>query len=61
LVSYTYDGNGNLKTRTDALGHVTSWEYDAQNRGLLERVPARGLAGRQSCSRVGQAEWRGRT
>jgi RHS repeat-associated protein len=26
--SYTYDGDGNLASRTDPNGHVTSWTYD---------------------------------
>lgn len=29
---YRYDANDNLKTETDALNQVTSYEYDAQNR-----------------------------
>ena len=37
-VSYTYDGNGNLKTRADAGGRVTRYDYDAQDR--LARVTA---------------------
>jgi len=31
-VGYTYDNNGNVKTRTDAAGHVTRYDYDALNR-----------------------------
>lgn len=31
-VTSTYDNNGNLKTRTDAAGRVTSYDYDALNR-----------------------------
>lgn len=30
-VTYTYDNNGNLKTRTDAAGHSTSYLYDQQD------------------------------
>lgn len=37
-VGYTYDGNGNVKTRTDNLGRVTSYDYDAQDR--LHKVTA---------------------
>lgn len=37
-VDYRYDGNGNLRTRTDAAGRVTAYYYDAHNR--LERVEA---------------------
>ncbi|MFN9974704.1 MAG: RHS repeat domain-containing protein, partial [Phycisphaerae bacterium] len=28
----TYDKAGNVRTRTDALNRVTTWEYDALNR-----------------------------
>lgn len=31
-ISYTYDANGNLRTRTDAAGKVTAYEYDQANR-----------------------------
>lgn len=31
-VDYRYDGNGNLRSRTDAANRVTLYEYDAQNR-----------------------------
>jgi len=31
-MDYTYDGNGNLKTATDALLHVTRYDYDNANR-----------------------------
>lgn len=31
-VGYTYDGNGNLKTRTDAANHTTQYFYDALER-----------------------------
>lgn len=37
-VTYTYDNNGNVKTRTDAAGHQTLWDYDPQNR--VERSTA---------------------
>jgi RHS repeat-associated protein len=40
-VSYTYDGNGNLKTNTDAAGRVTSNDYDPQNR-LIRSTAADG-------------------
>ena len=31
-VGYTYDNNGNIKTRSDAAGHTTRYDYDAVNR-----------------------------
>ncbi len=31
-LDYTYDGNGNLLSRTDAASHVTRYEYNALNR-----------------------------
>jgi RHS repeat-associated protein len=34
--TYAYDGNGNVRSITDAAGKVITYEYDAQNR--LERV-----------------------
>lgn len=37
-VDYRYDNNGNLLTRTDRLGYVTRYEYDAQDR--LRRIIA---------------------
>ncbi|MBY0240936.1 MAG: hypothetical protein K2X55_16610, partial [Burkholderiaceae bacterium] len=37
-LDYTYDGNGNVMTVTDALSRVTRFEYDAQNR--LKKVTA---------------------
>lgn len=37
-VDFTYDGNGNVKTRTDALGRVAYYDYDAQNR--LSKITA---------------------
>jgi RHS repeat-associated protein len=41
-IGYTYDGNGNLITRTDNLGHTTRYDYDAQNR--LHKVTAPDLS-----------------
>jgi len=38
-VSYTYDGNGNLKTSTDAAGRVVVLDYDAQNRRIKSTAP----------------------
>ena len=32
LVQYTYDGNGNVATRTDNRGWMTTFNYDALNR-----------------------------
>jgi RHS repeat-associated protein len=31
-VTFTYDNNGNVKTRTDVAGRLTQYSYDAQNR-----------------------------
>jgi RHS repeat-associated protein len=40
LVTYTYDGNGNLKTVTDALGRVTTHDYDELDRLIKVTVMA---------------------
>ena len=37
--SYTYDGNGNLKSIVDALGRTTSYEYDGHNRLTKQSLP----------------------
>lgn len=37
-ITYGYDANGNVKTRADAAGHTTRYEYDARNR--LSQVTA---------------------
>ena len=42
-VNYTYDGNGNVKTRTDAGGHVTRYNYDVQNRLVQVTAPDNGV------------------
>jgi len=42
-VSYTYDGNGNLLTRTDAAGRVTQYQYDALNRLIRVTAPDNGV------------------
>jgi len=42
-VSYSYDNNGNLKTRADAAGRVTSYEYDARNRVTKVTAPDGGI------------------
>ncbi|WP_101909222.1 RHS repeat domain-containing protein [Marasmitruncus massiliensis] len=36
VVSYTYDRLGNKLSQTDALGHVTKWEYDYAGRVVKE-------------------------
>jgi YD repeat-containing protein len=41
-VSYTYDGNGNVVSVTDAMGHVVTNQYDALNR--LTRTTSSGGA-----------------
>jgi RHS repeat-associated protein len=43
LVTHTYDNNSNLKTRTDATGRVTSYDYDAQNRVTKTTAPDGGI------------------
>jgi YD repeat-containing protein len=39
VLSYSYDGDNNLVTATDALGNVTSYAFDAAQRELSERDP----------------------
>ena len=43
LVNFAYDKNGNLVTRTDVAGRVTSYEYDAQDRLTKVTEPAGGI------------------
>jgi RHS repeat-associated protein len=42
-VQYTYDNNGNVKTRTDAGGRTTRYDYDAQNRLYSVTAPDTGV------------------
>jgi RHS repeat-associated protein len=42
-IKYTYDNNGNVKTRTDAANHVTKYDYDAQNRLITLTAPDNGV------------------
>ena len=42
-VNYTYDNNGNLKTRVDAAGHTTRYDYDALNRVITVTAPDNGV------------------
>lgn len=42
-LGYTYDGNGNLKTRTDAAGRITRYDYDALNRLVQVTAPDGGV------------------
>lgn len=42
-ITYTYDNNGNVKTRSDAAGHITSYEYDAQDRLVRRTAPDGGI------------------
>jgi len=41
-VNYGYDNNGNLKTRTDAAGRVTRYDYDKQDRLVKVTAPDNG-------------------
>ena len=43
VVTYTYDKNSNVKTRTDAVGHTTVYEYDAQDRVTRLTAPDGGI------------------
>jgi RHS repeat-associated protein len=42
-ITYAYDNNGNVKTRTDAAGHQTAYIYDAQNRVSQMTAPDGGI------------------
>lgn len=42
-VTYTYDANGNVKTRTDAANRQTKYDYDAQNRLIRTTAPDTGI------------------
>lgn len=42
-VTYVYDGNGNLISRTDAASRATYWHYDAQNRVDQMTAPDGGI------------------
>ena len=42
-VTYSYDSNSNLKTRTDVAGHVTAYEYDPQDRVKKVTAPDGGI------------------
>jgi YD repeat-containing protein len=39
VVTFTYDANGNVKTRTDVGRRVTQWSYDQQNRLIWVKAP----------------------
>lgn len=41
--TFGYDNNGNLKTRTDAVGRTTYFDYDAQNRLIRRTAPDGGV------------------
>ncbi|MCY4745682.1 DUF6531 domain-containing protein [Pelomonas sp. UHG3] len=43
LATYSYDGNGNLRTAQDAQGRTTTFTYDAQGRLSTHRAPDGGL------------------
>ena len=42
-VSYSYDGNSNLKVRTDGAGHTTRYDYDAFDRLIRLTAPDNGV------------------
>ncbi len=42
-MALTYDANGNVKTRIDAAGRITSHDYDAQNRLIKTTAPDGGV------------------
>jgi RHS repeat-associated protein len=54
-VTYVYDNNGNVKTRTDAAGRSTTYLYDALNRLTRTTMPDGGvtLIGYDAKGRVG--------
>jgi YD repeat-containing protein len=39
VTSYSYDGNGNVLTRTDANNHQTTYAYDGLSRLVSETGP----------------------
>ena len=39
MTRYAYDAAGNMTSLTDPDGNVTSWTYDALNRGVSETNP----------------------
>jgi YD repeat-containing protein len=45
VVTFTYDHNGNVKTRTDAANRVTQYSYDAHNRLTQTIAPDGGITG----------------
>lgn len=45
-LGYTFDAMGNLASKTDALGHVTRYEYDANKNRIREILPLEGHAKR---------------
>jgi YD repeat-containing protein len=54
--SYTYYPNGQVQTKTDALGNITAYTYDAQGREIT-RVEAKGT----SLERTISTTWQGAT
>ena len=55
-VTYAYDGNGNLLTRTDAGNRVTSYSYDALNRVKTLTAPDNGIV-TYNYDTEGQLQW----
>ncbi|MGS1119547.1 hypothetical protein [Rhodanobacter sp. UC4436_H3] len=43
VTTYSYDGNGNVLSMTDAAGHVTSYQYDALDR-VMQKTEAGGAS-----------------
>jgi len=54
--TFTYYPNGQLQTKTDALGHVTAYTYDTQGR-LITRVDAQGTPQERTTTTQWDTTW----